>query len=38
MRTPIDKNIDLNEDEFLIVPGGVEHRPVAKRRSLGIIV
>lgn len=25
-----DKNIDLNEGEFLIVPGGVEHRPVAK--------
>ena len=24
-----DKNIELNEGEFLIVPRGVEHRPVA---------
>jgi mannose-6-phosphate isomerase-like protein (cupin superfamily) len=25
-----DKSIDLNEGEFLIVPRGVEHKPVAK--------
>jgi mannose-6-phosphate isomerase-like protein (cupin superfamily) len=25
-----DKNIQLNEGEFLIVPKGVEHRPVAE--------
>jgi mannose-6-phosphate isomerase-like protein (cupin superfamily) len=25
-----DKNLELNEGEFLIVPRGVEHRPVAK--------
>lgn len=25
-----NKNIELNEGEFLIVPRGVEHRPVAK--------
>jgi len=25
-----DKTIDLNEGEFLIVPKGVEHRPVAE--------
>ena len=24
-----DKNIELNENDFLIVPKGVEHRPVA---------
>ncbi len=24
-----DKNVELNEGEFLIVPRGVEHRPVA---------
>ena len=26
-----DKNIELNEGEFLIVPRGVEHRPVAAK-------
>ena len=26
-----DKNIQLNEGEFLIVPKGVEHRPVAEK-------
>lgn len=25
-----DKRVDLNEGEFLIVPRGVEHRPVAE--------
>ena len=25
-----DKNIELNDGEFLIVPKGVEHRPVAE--------
>jgi mannose-6-phosphate isomerase-like protein (cupin superfamily) len=25
-----DKIIELNENEFLIVPSGVEHRPVAE--------
>ena len=25
-----DKSIELNENEFLIVPRGVEHRPVAE--------
>ena len=25
-----DKNVDLKENEFLIVPKGVEHRPVAE--------
>jgi mannose-6-phosphate isomerase-like protein (cupin superfamily) len=25
-----DKTVTLNEDEFIIVPHGVEHRPVAK--------
>ena len=26
-----DQNIDLNEGEFLIVPKGVEHKPVAEK-------
>ena len=26
-----DKNIELNEGEFLIVPRGIEHRPVAEK-------
>ena len=26
-----DKNIELNEGEFLIIPKGVEHRPVAEK-------
>src|SRR5688500_284976 len=26
-----DKTVDLNEGEFVIVPRGVEHRPVAER-------
>ena len=26
----IDKTITLNEDEFQIVPKGLEHRPIAK--------
>jgi mannose-6-phosphate isomerase-like protein (cupin superfamily) len=26
-----DKNIELNEGEFFIVPRGVEHRPVARK-------
>lgn len=26
-----DKSIELNEGEFVIVPRGVEHRPVAER-------
>ena len=25
-----DRNIELNEGEFLVVPKGVEHRPVAR--------
>lgn len=25
-----DKTVELNENEFLIVPRGVEHRPIAK--------
>lgn len=28
-----DKNIELNEGEFLIVPKGIEHRPVAKEEA-----
>jgi mannose-6-phosphate isomerase-like protein (cupin superfamily) len=28
-----DKNIDLNEGDFLIVPKGVEHRPNAKEEA-----
>lgn len=26
-----DKNIELSENEFLIVPKGIEHRPVAEK-------
>jgi len=26
-----DKTVTINENEFLIVPKGVEHRPVAKQ-------
>ena len=26
-----DKNIEINEGEFFIVPHGVEHRPVAEK-------
>ena len=26
-----DKSVELNEGEFLIVPRGVEHRPVADK-------
>ena len=26
-----DKKVELNEGEFLVVPRGVEHRPVAER-------
>lgn len=29
-----DKTIELSENEFLIVPKGVEHRPVAKEEVL----
>ena len=25
-----EKNIDVNEGEFIIIPKGIEHRPVAK--------
>src|SRR5688500_6707447 len=28
-----DKNIELNEGEFLIVPRGVEHKPVASEEA-----
>ncbi|MEP6594489.1 MAG: cupin domain-containing protein [Ginsengibacter sp.] len=28
-----DKNIELNEGEFLIVPRGIEHRPVAHEEA-----
>ena len=28
-----DKNIELNEGEFLIVPRGIEHRPVAEEEA-----
>lgn len=28
-----DRKVDLNEGEFLIVPRGVEHRPVAEREA-----
>jgi len=28
-----DKNIELNEGEFLIVPRGLEHRPVAEKET-----
>ena len=28
-----DQNIDLKKGEFLIVPRGVEHRPVAKQEA-----
>jgi quercetin dioxygenase-like cupin family protein len=28
-----DKNIVLNEGEFLVVPKGVEHRPVAEEEA-----
>ena len=27
-----DKNIELSEGEFLIVPRGIEHRPVAEKK------
>jgi mannose-6-phosphate isomerase-like protein (cupin superfamily) len=26
-----DQNIELNEGEFLIVPKGIEHKPVAEK-------
>ena len=26
-----DKTLELNENEFIIVPGGVEHKPVAEK-------
>ena len=28
-----DENIELNEGEFLIVPRGIEHRPVAEKET-----
>ena len=28
-----DQNIELNEGEFLIVPKGVEHKPVAEKEA-----
>lgn len=28
-----DRNVDLDEGEFLIVPRGVEHRPVADKEA-----
>ena len=28
-----DKTVELSEGEFVIVPRGVEHRPVAERKS-----
>jgi len=28
-----DKTIDVNENEFIIVPRGVEHRPVAREEA-----
>jgi hypothetical protein len=33
-----DRVVELGEGEFLVVPRGVEHRPVAEQRGTGAVV